>query len=61
VQERTERALAGWDPVLVHRLRYEDLVTDPGGELARLGGFLNFTDPAGWADRVAHRVRRKDG
>jgi putative sulfotransferase len=60
-QERTEQALADWDPARLYRLRYEDLVTDPHGELARLGRFLDFTDPAGWADRAAPRVRRKNG
>jgi putative sulfotransferase len=60
MHERAEQALAGWDPDRLHRLRYEDLVTDPRGELVRLGRFLDFADPAGWADQVAHRVRRKN-
>jgi putative sulfotransferase len=38
-------------------MAYEDLLLDPVGQLTRLGEFLLFDDPAGWADRVAERVK----
>ncbi|MEU4245562.1 hypothetical protein [Actinoplanes sp. NPDC026619] len=38
-------------------MTYEDLVLDPVGQLTNLGEFLQFDDPAGWADGVAHKVR----
>jgi hypothetical protein len=37
-------------------MRYEDLLADPAGELTRLGDFLGFADPSGWAARAAGRV-----
>jgi putative sulfotransferase len=58
MHDRTEKALAHWDPKRLLRLRYEDLVSDPVGELLRLGEFLGFADPAGWSTQVAPRVRR---
>jgi len=53
-----EQALADQPPRHLHRLRYEDLAASPAGELSRLGEFLGFADPSGWAARTAHRVRR---
>lgn len=35
----------------IHQIRYEDLVTEPGMELARLGEFLGIEDLAGVLDR----------
>jgi putative sulfotransferase len=52
-----ERAMASWPPGNLYRLRYEDLRADPAGELAKLGEFFEFADPAGWADQVAEQVR----
>jgi putative sulfotransferase len=53
-----EQALADQPPRHLHRMRYEDLAASPAGELSRLGEFLGFADPSGWAARTAHRVRR---
>lgn len=53
-----EQALADQPPRHLHRMRYEDLAASPAGELTRLGEFLGFADPSGWAARTAHRVRR---
>lgn len=52
-----EQAFADLKPRHLHRVRYEDLVLNPAAELTRLGGFLGFADPAGWAARVARQVR----
>jgi putative sulfotransferase len=48
-----EQALADLRPQHVHQLRYEDLLADPRHELTRLGEFLGFADPGGWAGDVA--------
>ncbi|BCJ68031.1 sulfotransferase [Polymorphospora rubra] len=53
---QAEQALADVPPRHLHRMRYEDLVADPVGELTRVGAFLGFEDPAEWAGRVADRV-----
>jgi putative sulfotransferase len=52
-----EQAFADFDPPYLHRIRYEDLVANPVGELATLGEFLGFADPARWATASARRVR----
>jgi putative sulfotransferase len=52
-----EQALADRPPRHLLRMRYEDLVASPADELSRLGQFLGFADPSGWAAGVAHRVR----
>jgi putative sulfotransferase len=54
---QTEQALADHPPAHLLVMAYEDLLLDPIGELTRLGGFLLFDDPAGWADGVAGRVK----
>jgi putative sulfotransferase len=41
-------------------MAYEVLVADPVGELTKLGEFLGFADPAGWAVSVADRVRKPE-
>jgi putative sulfotransferase len=53
---QAEQALSDTPPEHLLTMRYEDLVDEPIGELRRLGEFLDFADPAGWADRVAERV-----
>jgi putative sulfotransferase len=53
---QAEQALADAPPAHLLTMRYEDLVEEPVGELRRLGEFLDFADPAGWADQVADRV-----
>jgi putative sulfotransferase len=53
-----EQALADLKPRHLHRIRYEDVLTSPAEELGRLGEFLGFADPAGWAAAAAGRVRR---
>lgn len=52
-----EQALADRKPAHLHRVRYEDLVTSPREELAKLGEFLGFADPGGWAARTAGQVK----
>jgi putative sulfotransferase len=52
-----EQALADLRPRHLHRMRYEDLVARPVDELTRVGSFLGFADPSGWAARTAPRVR----
>lgn len=52
-----EQALADLKPRRLLRMRYEDLLADPAGELTRLGDFLGFADPSGWAAQAAGRVR----
>ncbi|HEV2371821.1 MAG TPA: sulfotransferase [Streptosporangiaceae bacterium] len=54
-----ERALATKKPKHVHRIRYEDLQDRPYDELAKLGEFLGFRDPSGWAVAVAGKVRHR--
>lgn len=56
-----EQAFAELKPRHLHRMRYEDLVAGPVAELTRLGEFLGFTDPAGWAARAARQVRPRPG
>jgi hypothetical protein len=45
--EATDRQLAYVDPASVHRLRYEDLVTQPDVEAGRLADFLGLLPPHG--------------
>jgi putative sulfotransferase len=52
-----EQALADCPPRHLYRMRYEDLVARPADELTRLGEFLGFADPSGWARATADRVR----
>jgi len=52
-----EQALADIRPRHLHRMRYEDVLADPARELRKLGDFLGFADPAGWAAATAGRVR----
>lgn len=52
-----EQALADYQPRHLLRIRYEDLVAEPLAELTRLGEFLGFADPAGWASQTAGQVR----
>jgi pimeloyl-ACP methyl ester carboxylesterase len=52
-----EQALADNPPRQLHEMTYEDLVASPVDELTRLGEFLGFADPAGWANQTAGRVR----
>jgi putative sulfotransferase len=56
-----EQAFADLDPPCLHRIQYEALVSDPVGELTRLGEFLGFADPARWAAAAAGRVRPPRG
>jgi putative sulfotransferase len=56
-----EQAFADFDPPYLHRIRYEDLLANPVGELATLGEFLGFADPARWATAAAVRVRPSAG
>jgi putative sulfotransferase len=57
MSSQAEQALADRPPAHLHTMAYEDLVADPAGELTKLGGFLGFADPGGWAASMAHRVR----
>jgi putative sulfotransferase len=57
MSSQTEQALADSPPAHLLTMAYEDLLLDPVGQLTRLGEFLLFDDPAGWADRVAERVK----
>lgn len=52
-----EQAFADLDPAYLHRIRYEDLIANPVGELTRLGEFLGFAEPARWAGATAGHVR----
>ena len=54
---QADQALADHPPRQLLTMAYEDLVADPLTELTALGEFLSFTDPSGWAGRVAHRVK----
>ncbi|WP_306204811.1 sulfotransferase [Actinoplanes sp. RD1] len=60
MSSQAEQALADRPPASGYRIAYEDLLADPVGELTRLGAFLGFADPAGWAAAVAGRVRRPE-
>ncbi|MFV2010411.1 MULTISPECIES: sulfotransferase domain-containing protein [unclassified Micromonospora] len=53
---QAEQALADNPPAHLFTMTYEDLVADPEPQLARLGEFLEFDDPSGWARQVAGRV-----
>ncbi|GGK83908.1 sulfotransferase domain-containing protein [Mangrovihabitans endophyticus] len=57
MSSQAEQALADSPPAGLHTMAYEDLVRDPVGGLTRLGEFLGFADPAGWAGSVAHHVK----
>jgi putative sulfotransferase len=60
MSSQAEQALADHPPAHLHQMAYEELVADPIGELTRLGEFLGFADPQGWAESVAHRVRKPE-
>jgi putative sulfotransferase len=53
---QAEQALSDMPPRHLHRMRYEDLVADPVGQLSLLARFLEFEDWAAWANQVADRV-----
>ncbi|MFI7437202.1 sulfotransferase domain-containing protein [Micromonospora haikouensis] len=53
---QADQALADVPPEHLLRMRYEDLVADPVGELTQLGEYLEFPEAAQWAERVAGRV-----
>jgi putative sulfotransferase len=57
MSSQTEQALDDSPPEHLLTMAYEDLLLDPVGQLTRLGEFLHFDDPAGWADQVADRVK----
>ncbi len=52
-----EQALADNPPRELHQMTYEELVANPVDELTRLGEFIGFADPAGWAEQNAGLVR----
>jgi putative sulfotransferase len=52
-----EQSLEDHKPEQLLRVRYEDLLGDPAGELGRVGRFLGFADWADWSARCAPRVR----
>jgi pimeloyl-ACP methyl ester carboxylesterase len=56
-----EQALNSLKPERLHRIRYEGLLADPVGELEKLGAFLGFADPSGWARKVAPKVGHPRG
>jgi pimeloyl-ACP methyl ester carboxylesterase/acyl carrier protein len=51
-----EQALADLRPRELLRVRYEDILADPVPELAKIGEFLGFADPSGWATQVSDQV-----
>ncbi|MFV2020216.1 hypothetical protein [Micromonospora sp. LOL_023] len=55
---QAEQALADNPPTHLLTMTYEDLVAEPVPELIRLGEFLEFADPSGWAQQVAGRVSK---
>ncbi|AGZ46203.1 sulfotransferase [Actinoplanes friuliensis] len=57
MSSQAEQVLSDHPPAQLLTMAYEDLLVDPVGELTKLGSFLGFADPAGWADGVAHRVK----
>ena len=57
MSSQAEQALDDSTPEHLLVMAYEDLLLDPVGQLTRLGEFLHFDDPAGWADQVADRVK----
>ncbi|MEV4847207.1 sulfotransferase domain-containing protein [Micromonospora matsumotoense] len=56
MSSQADQALRDVPPAHLLRMSYEDLVADPVAELTGLGRFLDFPDPAGWAERMASRV-----
>ncbi|MDT5033698.1 MAG: hypothetical protein QOC94_3869 [Actinoplanes sp.] len=56
LSSKAEQALSDVPPRELLRMQYEDLLQDPVGQLTELGRFLDFADPAGWAERVSPRV-----
>jgi len=56
LSSKAEQALSDVSPRELLRMQYENLLQDPVGQLTELGRFLDFADPAGWAERVAPRV-----
>lgn len=60
MSSQAEQALADNPPAELLQMAYEDLVADPIAELTKLGAFLGFADPAGWAGKVADRVRKPE-
>jgi putative sulfotransferase len=54
-----EQAIADLKPTQLYRMRYEDILSDPVRELTKLGEFLEFPDPAGWAASAAPQVRSR--
>ncbi|MCX4471861.1 Sulfotransferase domain protein [Micromonospora sp. MW-13] len=56
MSSQADQALADVPPEHLLRMRYEDLVADPVGELTQLGHYLEFEDAPEWAGRVAGRV-----
>ncbi|GAA2609119.1 sulfotransferase family protein [Paractinoplanes durhamensis] len=57
MSSQAQQAIDDAKPSHLLTMAYEDLLLDPVGQLTSLGEFLQFDDPADWADRVAHRVR----
>jgi putative sulfotransferase len=51
-----EQAFADLPPKELLKVRYEDLIADPFGELSRIGRFLEFDDWQGWAELSAREV-----
>jgi putative sulfotransferase len=54
-----EKAFIEHPPRHLLRISYEDLLEAPEEQLVRLGDFLGFGDPAGWAALAARQVRRR--
>lgn len=54
-----EQAIADLKPTRLYRMRYDDILADPVRELTKLGEFLEFPDPAGWAASAAPQVRSR--
>lgn len=52
-----EQALADLRPQHLYRVRYEDILSEPVAELTKLGEFIGFTDPAGWAAENAGQIQ----
>jgi putative sulfotransferase len=61
MSSQAEQSLADHPPAQLHTIAYEKIVDDPIGQLTELGEFLGFADPAAWAEKVAHRVRKPVG
>lgn len=63
MQYEANSTLMASPPERLMRLRYEDLVTDPGKELERLGRFLRLSGRDDWLDRTVpqiHQPSRRD-